>query len=137
MTKAVGILRSWMLNCHSREADENKIDLIRKLEEEDAIKAIKELKKRRKFIRGTKGKDMKLSVTLENIVTGSQISAEGLIDSGATGTCINKEFVIKHGLTTRKLPISTPVYNADGTLNEGGAIEESVEVRLMIGDHSE
>ena len=74
---------------------------------------------------------------LENIATGSQISAEGLIDSGATGTCINKEFVIKHSLTTHKLPISTPVYNADGTLNEGGAIEESVEVRLVIRDHSE
>lgn len=101
------------------------------------MEAVSELKKRQKFIRGTKGKDMKLSVTIENLNTGAQLSGTGLVDSGATGTCINKEYVEKHELETRKLPIPAPVYNANGTLNEGGAIESYVEVRLVIGDHAE
>ena len=101
------------------------------------METIKALKKCRKFIRGTKHKNMKLSVTIENLNSGAQLSATGLVDSGATGTCINKDYVEKHKLEARKLPIPTPVYNADGTLNEGGAIESYIEVHLVIGDHAE
>ena len=79
---------------------------------------------------------MKLAATIESITTGTQLSASGLVDSGATGMCINKEYVIQHNLETKKLPVSLPVYNANGTLNEGGAISEAVEVRLVIGDHA-
>ena len=137
MPKAVGILRAWMPTCRSREATEETVEKLRVLNRKAAVEAVKELKKRQKFIRGTKGKDMKLSVTIENLNTGAQLSGTGLVDSGATGTCINKEYVEKHELETQKLPIPTPVYNADGTLNEGGAIESYVEVRLVIGDHAE
>ena len=63
--------------------------------------------------------------------------ANALLDSGATGSCINREYAEKNGHYIRKLPLKMPVYNADGTLNADGSIEGFVEVRMTIGDHSE
>ena len=71
---------------------------------------------------------MMLSCTLESLSTGVQLSATALIDSGATGSCINQEYVEKHELEKQKLPIPNPVYNADGTLNKEGKIEEFIEL---------
>ena len=62
---------------------------------------------------------------------------EALIDSGATGSCINQEYMNKHNLPMKELPIKMPVYNSDGTLNKNGAIKGFVEIRMTIGDHSE
>ena len=103
----------------------------------DAIDAINSLKDKRKFIRGTKGKDLKISVMIKNISNHNQIETLALLDSGATGSCVNKSFVEKHGLTIKKLPIKIPIYNADGSLNNNGSIEGFAEVRMTIGDHSE
>ena len=80
---------------------------------------------------------MKLSATIESTMSGIQLSTLGLVDSGTTGTCINCKYIIVHRLETKKLPISVPVYNANGTLNNGSAIKEFVEVCLIIGDHAE
>ncbi len=55
--------------------------------------------------------------------TGSEWETSALLNSGATGSCVNKEFVEKNGLPIKELPVKLPVYNAVGTLNEGGAIE--------------
>ncbi len=52
------------------------------------------------------------------------------------GSCINKEFIEKNGLQIKKLPVKLPVYNADGTLNKGGAIEGFVDFRMKISDHT-
>jgi transposase InsO family protein len=60
-----------------------------------------------------------------------------LLDSGCTGSCIDKEFVRKNNIQTRKVPLPIPVYNADGSLNEGGPITEFVEMRMVIQDHTE
>ena len=64
----------------------------------DAVDTINSLKDKRKFIRGTKGKDLKISVMIENISNHNQIETLALLDSGATGSCVNKSFVEKHGL---------------------------------------
>ncbi len=69
--------------------------------------------------------------------TGSEWETSALLNSGATGSCINKEFVEKNGLPIKELPVKLPVYNADGTLNKGGAIEGFVKVQMKIGDHAE
>ena len=71
---------------------------------------------------------MKLSMMIENLNTGAPLSGIGLVDSGAMGMCINKECIEKHELKTQKLPVPTPVYNANGTLNKGGVIESYIEV---------
>ncbi len=119
-----------------REATEEKVMAIRALTKEAAVEVVTELKKLRKYIRGTKGQDMKLRVTIASVHTGSEWETSALLDSGATGSCVNKEFVEKNRLPIKELPVKLPVYNADGTLNEAGAIEGFVEVRMKIGNHA-
>ena len=126
-----------MPNSRVREATEQTVMEIRQLGHKHAVEAVKGLKEYKRFIRGTKGRDLKLQVLIEDIGKGTQIISNALLDSGATGSCVNKEFVQKHQLTVRDIPIKMPVYNADGTLNEGGSISGFVEVRMVIGDHAE
>ncbi len=53
---------------------------------------------------------------LLNPVTGTKtLATRGLLDSGCTSSAINRDFVQKHQLETRKIHTSIPVYNADGT----------------------
>ena len=59
-----------------------------------------------------------------------------LLDSGCTGSCIDREFFRENNIQTRKVPLPIPVYNADGSLNEGGPITEFIEVRMVIQDHT-
>ncbi|PFH45415.1 hypothetical protein AMATHDRAFT_100395, partial [Amanita thiersii Skay4041] len=56
--------------------------------------------------------------------TGMRLSATALLDSGATGLFLDKKYVEHHNLNTKKLPRAIPVYNVDGTLNQGGSIQE-------------
>jgi len=65
------------------------------------------------------------------------MSAEALIDSGATGMFINIEFVRSKNIRTHRLPREIPVYNIDGTPNEAGHITEVVDLIVQYKDHSE
>ena len=67
----------------------------------------------------------------ENIVT------DALLDSGATALFIDTEFVKKHQLKIRKLPRAIPVYNVDGTLNQGGSITHEVDFLMTFQGHKE
>ena len=60
-----------------------------------------------------------------------------LLDSGCTGSCIDREFVRKNNIQTKKVHLPIPVYNVDGSLNEGGPITEFIEVRMVVQDHTE
>jgi hypothetical protein len=42
-----------------------------------------------------------------------------ILDSGCTGSCIDREFVRKNNIQTKKVLLPIPVYNADKSLNEG------------------
>ena len=50
---------------------------------------------------------------------------------------MSRKFVDKHQIPTTKLTRPIPIYNADGTLNKGGKIEEYVEIQMIIQDHVE
>ena len=60
-----------------------------------------------------------------------------LLDSGATGLFIDKEYVISNCILTCKLKEAIPVFNVDGTANEGGAIREVAELKMTYQDHEE
>ena len=91
---AVGYLRSWMPNCREREASEYTVMELRKLDPKQIEEAVKSLKSKKRFVRGTKGQDLKFKVTLENVHNGKRHEANALLDSGATGTCINHDYVL-------------------------------------------
>ena len=69
---------------------------------------------------------------IENIEDGTHVTANALVDSGATGLCINQDFINKYHLPIKKLPIRMPVINADGLLNENGSIEGFLEAQMTI-----
>ena len=105
--------------------------------ESEAIDVLQELKQPKRFIRGYKGNQLDLDLTLITLDTHQSISTKALLDTGCTGSAIDKEFVKKNGIVTQKLPVSIPVYNADGSHNSGGPIHEYVELIVRIKDHIE
>ena len=80
-----------------------------------------------------------LDIKVEIVTTDTQeiMSIRALIDSGATGLFIDREYVNQSRLKTRILTKPVPVYNVDGTPNEAGSIREVVDVVLRYQDHSE
>ena len=62
--------------------------------------------------------------------THDTVQVKALLDSGATGLFIDRQFVHRNGLKTHILLVPIRVYNVDGSLNQGGSITE--EVTLMM-----
>lgn len=50
---------------------------------------------------------------------------------------IDRAFAKGNGMATRKLPRAIPVYNVDGTLNQGGSITEEVDLLMKYQGHRE
>lgn len=70
--------------------------------------------------------------------TGHQIlNTKVLIDSGCTGSAINGAYVCEHNLNTKKAMVPIPVYNTDGTHNQGGDITKFIKLCITIGEHHE
>ncbi len=78
-----------------------------------------------------------LTVELKTTDTGSEFRTNALVDSGATGSFIDSDFVHRNGISTRKLSRPVPVLNVDGTPNEGGQIMEVVDLILWYKRHGE
>ena len=98
-----------------------------------------ELREPIRYIRRTETntRDLTVNIVIETCSARSTFSAKGLIDSGCTGSSINRSYVFKHGLDTRKTIAPIPVYNADRTCNQGGDITEFAELLVSIGGHRE
>ena len=60
-----------------------------------------------------------------------------LVDSGASGVFIDREYVKSNQIPTIKLSTPIPVRNVDGTANTAGAITEVAELILRYNGHSE
>ena len=60
-----------------------------------------------------------------------------MLDSGATGLVISKEFARKHKF--RRTELERPVYmrNVDGMFNYAGLIVDTVEVEIYFKGHKE
>ena len=90
------------------------------------------------FIRSARVKvSTQLDVQLQTLDTGSKVTVTALLDSGATGMFLDKKWVMANHLNTRRLPRPIPVYNVDGTLNQGGSIQEEVELLMVYQNHTE
>jgi len=64
-------------------------------------------------------------------------SVKALLDSGATRSFIDRDFVHSKGINTRTLSHNIPVFNVDGSPNKAGQISEVVDVLLCYKTHSE
>ena len=80
---------------------------------------------------------LRLKVELETTDTAEVKSVLSLVDSGATGDLINRDYAKSCRFKLLKLPSPIPVFNIDGTPNEAGAITEAVDLILRYKNHSE
>jgi hypothetical protein len=62
----------------------------------------------------------------------ARVKAHALVDSGATGYFIDKAFVEKHGLKTKKLLFPIKIRNVDNTEIIAGRIREKVEINFTV-----
>lgn len=82
-------------------------------------------------------RSLKLKVSIETTDTGEVKSLQSLVDSGATGLFIDRDFVKTNRLTTQTLSKPIPVLNVDGTPNGAGPITEVADFILRYNNHSE
>ena len=82
-------------------------------------------------------KSLVIKVGVQSTDTGEVKSGLSLVDCGATGQFMDRSYVERNRLTTRKLLCPIPIYNVDGTPNEAGSITEIVDAILRFNDHSE
>jgi hypothetical protein len=82
-------------------------------------------------------RSLTLKVELQTTDTGITMSVRALLDSGATGMFIDREYVKTNRLSTRTLSHPIPVRNIDRTFNEAGSVHEVVELLLKYKNHSE
>ncbi|SJL06746.1 uncharacterized protein ARMOST_10088 [Armillaria ostoyae] len=106
---------------------------------ERAWEQLYELREPPRYLRHRQNGDRDFSLDIQlNSCTGRQtLTTKALVDSGCTSSSINRAFVRKHELNTRKTAVPIAVYNADGTHNQAGDITEFVEFRMTIRNHSE
>jgi len=84
----------------------------------------------------TRGTSLLLPVEIRTTDTSKLHSVKALLDSGATGSFIDRDFVRSKGMNTRTLSRNIPVFNVDSSPNEAGQISEVVDVVLRYKTHS-
>ncbi|HEV7738705.1 MAG TPA: retropepsin-like aspartic protease, partial [Chlamydiales bacterium] len=80
-----------------------------------------------------KGNQLSINVLVKTKDTGKYVEAKALIDSGCTGSAIDRDFVKKHQINRQRLPHNLKVLNADGTENSAGRITHHVPLMMRIG----
>jgi len=83
------------------------------------------------------GTSIILPIEIGTTDTSKVHSVKALLDSGATGNFIDKDFVRTKGISTRSISHPIPVFNVDGSPNEAGQISEVVDIVLCYKTHSE
>jgi len=84
-----------------------------------------------------RGTSLLLPVEIGTMNTSELHSVKALLDYGATGSFINRDFVHSKEMNTWTLSCNIPVFNVDGSPNEAGQISEVVDVVLRYKTHSE
>jgi len=83
-----------------------------------------------------RGTSLLLPVEIGTTDTSELHSVKALLDYGATGSFINRDFVRSKGMNTRTLLWNISVFNVDGSPNEAGQITEVVDIVLCYKTHS-
>ena len=89
------------------------------------------------YIVAATGCSLSLKVEIETTDTSLRRATTALVDSGATGLFMDKEYAAANNICGRPLSRPIPVRNVDGSPNEAGEITEVADVILRYQDHSE
>src|SRR6202453_5018214 len=88
-----------------------------------------------KTFSSNKGNSVLVNIGLKTLDTHNSINIDLLLNCGASGLFIDKQFIELNKITTWKLPRPILIYNVDGTLNEGGTIKKAVDLIVSHGNH--
>ena len=77
-----------------------------------------------------------LPIEVSTTDTSKVHSVKALLDSGATGNFIDRDFVRTKDINTQSISHPIPVYNVDGSPNKAGQISEVVDLVLCYKTHS-
>ena len=80
-------------------------------------------------------REVMVKIELERIDTQERITVEALLDSGTTGLVMSSEFAKKQEFKLKKLERPINVRNMDGSLNQKGSIEYTIEVNIYFKGH--
>ena len=112
----------------------------------EVVKDRREILRKEKVRRGVEKKEEKKEKVLREVVVKiglkqeeeeKEIVTEALLDSGATGLVMSKEFARKHKFRRMELERLVHVRNVDGTFNYAGPIVDIVEVEIFFKGHKE
>jgi len=78
-----------------------------------------------------------MKVGLEKLDTHEGVTVKALLDSGATGVFMDKDFVEEQGFRLEKLDKPVEVKNVDGTDNNRGRIEYEIQCNMYFKGHVE
>ncbi len=133
------ILKNWIHKTHAEEVVDDMIGGMWKATQIDALWWLEELLQPKRYISklSRNRKDLVVDVQIKTLENLTKVSMLALVDSGCTSSAINRVFVEQDNIPTHAMATPIPVYNADGTKNQGGAITKYAEICLMIGDHVE
>jgi len=76
-----------------------------------------------------------LPIGINTTDTSEVHSLKALLDFGAMGSFIDKDFVYTKGISTRSISYLIPVYNVDGSSNKAGQISEVVDIVFLYKTH--
>ena len=83
------------------------------------------------------GTSLLLPVEIRTMDTSKLYSVKALLDSRATGSFINRDFVHSKGINTQTFLCNILVFNVDGSPNEAGQISEVIDILLHYKTYSE
>ena len=69
-------------------------------------------------------------------ITEKNVETNALLDSGAGGIFMDKNYIKQHHITMELLPKPIKVYNVDGTQNKTGSITWYTWQNMVIGGHT-
>ena len=75
------------------EIDDELVGHLRKLSSEQLKAALEELRRSKKFVRGTKGNQLAVPTIIQTEDMSTQFALTALVDSGCTGSCIDIDVV--------------------------------------------
>jgi len=84
-----------------------------------------------------RGTSLLLPVEIGTMDTSELYSIKALLDNGATGSFIDRDFVRSKEINTQTLSHNILVFNVDGSPNEAGQISEVIDILLCYKTHSE
>ena len=83
------------------------------------------------------GTSLLLPVEIRTIDTSELHSVKALLDSGATKSFIDRDFIHSKGINTQTLLHNIPVFNVNSSPNKVEQISEVIDILLYYKTHSE